>query len=76
MRVALVHEWLDTWGGGEAVLAELLRVFPGADVYTLVDFLRRRTGRVSAPFRSRPRPLPQSPPRAAGSATRRCCVRR
>ena len=39
MRVALVHDWLDTWGGGEAVLAELLRVFPGADVYTLVDFL-------------------------------------
>jgi len=39
MRVALVHEWLDTWGGSELVLAELLRVFPGADVYTLVDFL-------------------------------------
>src|SRR5262245_30336648 len=39
MRVALVHDWLDTWGGGEAVLAGLLRVFPAADVYTLVDFL-------------------------------------
>ena len=39
MRVALVHDWLDTWGGGESVLAELLRVFPGADVHTLVDFL-------------------------------------
>ncbi len=49
MRVALVHDWLDTWGGGEAVLAELLRVFPGADVYTLVDLLapddRDRLGR-------------------------------
>ena len=40
MRVALVHDWLDTWGGGEVVLAELLRAFPGADVHTLVDFLR------------------------------------
>ena len=40
MRVALVHDWLDSWGGGESVLAELLRTFPGADVYTLVDFLR------------------------------------
>jgi glycosyltransferase involved in cell wall biosynthesis len=40
MRVALVHDWLDSWGGGEGVLAELLHVFPGADVYTLVDFLR------------------------------------
>jgi len=39
MRVALVHDWLDTWGGGEVVLAEFLRVFPGADIYTLVDFL-------------------------------------
>ncbi|MEO8676227.1 MAG: glycosyltransferase [Casimicrobiaceae bacterium] len=40
MRVALVHDWLDTWGGGEAVLAELLQAFPGADVHTLIDFLR------------------------------------
>jgi len=39
MRVALVHDWLETWGGGEAVLAELLLAFPGADVHTLVDFL-------------------------------------
>ena len=39
MRVALVHDWLDTWGGGENVLAELLRAFPGADVHTLVDYL-------------------------------------
>jgi glycosyltransferase involved in cell wall biosynthesis len=40
MRVALVHDWLDSWGGGENVLSELLHAFPGADVYTLVDFLR------------------------------------
>jgi glycosyltransferase involved in cell wall biosynthesis len=39
MRVALVHDWLDTWGGGENVLVEFLRLFPGADIYTLVDFL-------------------------------------
>ena len=39
MRVALVHDWLETWGGGEAVLVELLLAFPGADVHTLVDFL-------------------------------------
>jgi glycosyltransferase involved in cell wall biosynthesis len=42
MRVALVHDWLDTWGGGEAVLAELARAFPRSDVYTLVDFLDPR----------------------------------
>jgi glycosyltransferase involved in cell wall biosynthesis len=37
--VALVHDWLDAPGGGEAVLASLLRHFPDAPVYTLVDFL-------------------------------------
>jgi glycosyltransferase involved in cell wall biosynthesis len=50
MRVALVHDWLDSWGGGESVLAELLRAFPSADVHTLVDFLdpddRARLGNV------------------------------
>lgn len=39
MRIALVHEWLDTWGGSEAVLVEMLHVFPHADIYTLVDYL-------------------------------------
>lgn len=37
--IALVHDWLDAPGGGEAVLASLLRLFPDAPVYTLVDFL-------------------------------------
>jgi glycosyltransferase involved in cell wall biosynthesis len=37
--IALVHDWLDAPGGGEAVLASLLRIFPGAPVFTLVDFL-------------------------------------
>jgi len=37
--IALVHDWLDAPGGGEAVLASLLRIFPAAPVYTLVDFL-------------------------------------
>ncbi len=47
-RVAVVHDWLDTWGGGENVLAEILRAYPQADLFTLVDFfnddLRRRLG--------------------------------
>lgn len=37
--IALVHDWLDAPGGGEAVLASLLRLFPDAPVFTLVDFL-------------------------------------
>ena len=39
MRVALVHDWLVTFGGGELVLAQLLRLFPEARVFTLLDHM-------------------------------------
>ncbi len=39
MRIALIHDWLDTWRGGENVLAELVTIFPQADLFALVDFL-------------------------------------
>lgn len=46
--IAVVHDWLDTWAGGENVLAELMELFPQAPVFTLVDFfpdaLRARLG--------------------------------
>jgi glycosyltransferase involved in cell wall biosynthesis len=35
-RVALVHDWLVTQRGGENVLLEIARLFPAADIYTLV----------------------------------------
>jgi glycosyltransferase involved in cell wall biosynthesis len=37
-RVALVHDWLTGTRGGEKVLLELLRMFPGAPVFTLFHF--------------------------------------
>ena len=39
MKVAIVHDWLDAWRGGERVLAEILAVYPNADLFALVDFL-------------------------------------
>ena len=36
MNVALVHDWLTGMRGGEKVLASLCRVFPSADLVTLV----------------------------------------
>ena len=39
MRIAIVHDWLDTWGGAENVLAALLDLYPNADLYAIVDFL-------------------------------------
>jgi glycosyltransferase involved in cell wall biosynthesis len=38
-RIAVVHDWLDTWRGGENVLAEIVALYPDADLYALVDFL-------------------------------------
>lgn len=37
--VALVHDWCPSFRGGERVLAALCKEFPGADVFTLFDFL-------------------------------------
>ncbi len=39
-RIAIVHDWLDTFAGSESVLEQLLICFPNADVFTLVDFLK------------------------------------
>lgn len=36
MKIALVHDWLTGMRGGEKVLLELLRLFPAADVFTLL----------------------------------------
>lgn len=36
MRVALVHYWLTTWRGGEAVLKAIADIFPEADIFAHV----------------------------------------
>jgi len=35
MKVALVHDWLNTLGGAERVIIELHKIFPQAPIYTL-----------------------------------------
>jgi glycosyltransferase involved in cell wall biosynthesis len=37
MKIAIVHDWLVTLGGSELVLRELIRIFPDATVFTLID---------------------------------------
>jgi glycosyltransferase involved in cell wall biosynthesis len=39
LRVAIVHEWLETFAGSERVLEQLLLCFPSADVFSVVDFM-------------------------------------
>lgn len=38
-KIAVVHDWLDTWRGGENVLAEIIDLYPHADLFALVDWL-------------------------------------
>lgn len=42
MKIAIVHDWLVTSAGAERVLAEMLALYPDADVFSVVDFLPAR----------------------------------
>lgn len=39
LRTAIVHDWLSSYGGAEKVIEQILRLFPRADIFTLVDHL-------------------------------------
>ncbi len=38
-KVAIVHEWLVDYSGSEKVLEQLLKIFPQAELFAVVDFL-------------------------------------
>ncbi len=39
MKIAIVHDWLVTYRGGERVVAEIIDMYPDADVFSVVDFM-------------------------------------
>jgi glycosyltransferase involved in cell wall biosynthesis len=39
MKVAIVHEWLETYAGSERVVEQMLELFPDADLFAVCDFL-------------------------------------
>ena len=39
MKIAIIHEWFDSYAGSEKVLEQMLKVYPEADLYAVVDFL-------------------------------------
>ncbi|MEW8625385.1 MAG: glycosyltransferase family 4 protein [Candidatus Thiodiazotropha sp.] len=41
-KVAIIHDWLTVYGGGERVLEQILNVFKQAHLYTLVDYLSEK----------------------------------
>ena len=38
-RIAIVHDWLVTYAGAERVLEQMIKCYPDADLFSLVDFL-------------------------------------
>lgn len=41
-KVAVIHDWLTVYGGGERVLEQILKVFKKAHLFTLVDYLNEK----------------------------------
>jgi glycosyltransferase involved in cell wall biosynthesis len=39
MKIAIIHEWLDTYAGSERVVEQLLKTWPEADLFATCDFL-------------------------------------
>jgi len=39
MKIAIVHEWLVNIAGSEKVVAEIIKIWPEADLFAVVDFL-------------------------------------
>ena len=39
MKIAIAHEWLDTYAGSERVVEQIVQLYPDADLFSLVDFL-------------------------------------
>jgi glycosyltransferase involved in cell wall biosynthesis len=39
MKIAIVHDWLVTYAGAERVLAALIKLWPEADLFSVIDFL-------------------------------------
>jgi glycosyltransferase involved in cell wall biosynthesis len=40
LKIAIVHDWFDKYAGSERVVEQILHVFPQADLFSLVDFLK------------------------------------
>ena len=39
LKIAIVHDWLETYAGAEKVLEQILEIYPDADLFSLVDFV-------------------------------------
>lgn len=42
IKIAFMHDWIVTYSGAEKVLSEMLKEFPNADLFALLDFSKGR----------------------------------
>jgi len=40
LKIAVVHDWFDKYAGSERVVEQVLNIYPQADLFALVDFLK------------------------------------
>jgi glycosyltransferase involved in cell wall biosynthesis len=39
MKIAIIHDWLVTYAGAERVLEQIIKIYPNADIFSIVDFI-------------------------------------
>jgi len=39
MRIAMVHDWLVTYGGAERLFEQMLNCYPNSDLFSLINFI-------------------------------------
>ena len=42
MKIAIIHDWLTVYAGAEKTLEQILKLYPDADIFTIVDFLPKK----------------------------------
>lgn len=42
MKIAIIHDWLTVYAGAEKTLAQVLKLYPQADLFSIVDFLPQK----------------------------------
>ncbi|MDB4009184.1 glycosyltransferase [Amylibacter sp.] len=45
MKIAVIHDWLVTVGGAEHTLEQILRCYPSADVFCVINFLNSKNSK-------------------------------
>jgi glycosyltransferase involved in cell wall biosynthesis len=42
MKIAIIHDWFTVYAGAEKTLEQILKLYPQADIFTIVDFLPQK----------------------------------